>query len=258
MPLTRPRTALLSDVDGFLNVVGMIKPHSGSSAPTGWLNCDGSSILRASFATLFALIGTAFGSVDGTHFNVPDLRGRTPIGSGQGTFTSSFLNTAVATGSEQITVTANEHFVTGQKVRITSTGTLPSPLLVATDYYIVVVNTTTISLAASLANAQNSTPLIDLTTQGTGTHTLTWQNYTNRAIGVIGGEEIHAMSINEIVAHAHATQKVFSPAAGATGILETGSGTTGATDTQFMSNAGGNVAMNVLQPFVALNWIIKT
>lgn len=37
--------------------------------------CDGSSVLRASYSGLFTAIGTAWGSVDGTHFNVPDLRG---------------------------------------------------------------------------------------------------------------------------------------------------------------------------------------
>lgn len=55
---------------------GVIVPFGGAGAvpPTGWLLCDGASLLRATFAGLFAVIGIQYGSVDGTHFNVPDFR----------------------------------------------------------------------------------------------------------------------------------------------------------------------------------------
>jgi len=43
------------------------------SPPAGWLVCDGTSLLRASYPSLFAAIGTTYGAVDGTHFNLPDL-----------------------------------------------------------------------------------------------------------------------------------------------------------------------------------------
>lgn len=48
--------------------------------PSGYLICDGSSVLRATYPALFAIIGTLYGSVDGTHFNLPDLRQRFPLG----------------------------------------------------------------------------------------------------------------------------------------------------------------------------------
>ncbi|WP_342737473.1 tail fiber protein [Bradyrhizobium sp. B117] len=59
---------------------GLVLPYAGSAAPTGWLLCQGQSLLRADYPGLFAALGTIFGSTDGTHFNVPDLRGRVPIG----------------------------------------------------------------------------------------------------------------------------------------------------------------------------------
>lgn len=59
---------------------GAITMFGGAAAPTGYLLCDGTSYVRASFAALFAAIGTAYGSADGTHFNVPDLRQRFPLG----------------------------------------------------------------------------------------------------------------------------------------------------------------------------------
>lgn len=55
---------------------GSMLAFGGTSAPAGWLLCDGTSYLRASQSALFAVIGTAYGAADGTHFNVPDLRGR--------------------------------------------------------------------------------------------------------------------------------------------------------------------------------------
>jgi microcystin-dependent protein len=54
---------------------GFISAFGGTAAPAGYLLCDGTSYLRAAFPTLFATIGTAYGSADSTHFNVPDLRG---------------------------------------------------------------------------------------------------------------------------------------------------------------------------------------
>jgi microcystin-dependent protein len=56
---------------------GMIAPFAMSTAPTGWLSCDGAAISRATYARLFAAIGTTWGVGDGsTTFNKPDFRGR--------------------------------------------------------------------------------------------------------------------------------------------------------------------------------------
>lgn len=52
-----------------------------SNAPTGWLKANGAAVSRSTFSTLFATIGTTFGSGDGsTTFNLPDLRGEFPRG----------------------------------------------------------------------------------------------------------------------------------------------------------------------------------
>jgi len=56
--------------------VGTIAPHSAEIVPTDFLECNGASLLRADYADLFSVVGTAWGSADGTHFNLPDLRGR--------------------------------------------------------------------------------------------------------------------------------------------------------------------------------------
>jgi microcystin-dependent protein len=58
----------------------------GASLPatTDILACNGASYLRSDYPDLFAAIGTVWGAVDISHFNVPDLRSRDIIGAGQG------------------------------------------------------------------------------------------------------------------------------------------------------------------------------
>lgn len=56
---------------------GCVLPFAGTTAPEGWLLCDGSAISRTAYAGLFSAIGTAHGNGDGsTTFHIPDLRGR--------------------------------------------------------------------------------------------------------------------------------------------------------------------------------------
>jgi len=62
---------------------GIIAPFAGTSAPTGWLACEGQTVSRTTYATLFAAIGTAWGAGDGsTTFRLPDLRGMFLRGTG--------------------------------------------------------------------------------------------------------------------------------------------------------------------------------
>ena len=55
---------------------GAVQSFAMNTAPTGWLDCDGSAVSRTTYSTLYTAIGTTFGAGDGsTTFNVPDLRG---------------------------------------------------------------------------------------------------------------------------------------------------------------------------------------
>ena len=61
--------------------VGSISLFAGSTAPTGWLICDGSAVSRTTYADLFSVIGTTYGAGDGsTTFNIPNLKGKVPVG----------------------------------------------------------------------------------------------------------------------------------------------------------------------------------
>lgn len=59
---------------------GTLLPFGGDAAPYGWLLCYGQSLPRDTYATLFDVIGTKFGSQSGTTFSLPDMRGRIPLG----------------------------------------------------------------------------------------------------------------------------------------------------------------------------------
>jgi microcystin-dependent protein len=52
-----------------------------ATAPSGFLECDGSAVSRSTYAALFAVIGTTYGAGDGsTTFNVPDLTDKVAVG----------------------------------------------------------------------------------------------------------------------------------------------------------------------------------
>jgi microcystin-dependent protein len=58
-----------------------IIPWSDSAVPSGFLECDGAAVSRSTYSALFSIIGTTYGSGDGsTTFNVPDLQDNVPVG----------------------------------------------------------------------------------------------------------------------------------------------------------------------------------
>jgi len=81
------------------------------------------------------------------------------------------------TGTDIMTYTSTtsipSNLLTGTRVRCTTTTTLPAPLATATDYYLIKSSDGTFQLATTYANAIAGTE-IDITTTGTGTHTLNW------------------------------------------------------------------------------------
>jgi phage-related tail fiber protein len=62
------------------SVAGDMKISASPFVPSGWLSCDGSSLLRSAYPALFTAIGTIYGTADANHFNIPDMRGMFPRG----------------------------------------------------------------------------------------------------------------------------------------------------------------------------------
>ena len=83
--------------------IGAIQAYGGEVAPNNWLICDGSAVSRTTYAELFAVIGTTYGTGDGsTTFNLPDLRGNVAIGA------SEDYELGDSGGEETHTLTINE------------------------------------------------------------------------------------------------------------------------------------------------------
>jgi len=86
-PVSAQDAATKNYVDAINSVVtGTINMWPTASAPTGYLLCQGSAVSRATYAALFAIIGTTFGVGDGTTtFNLPNYTNRMPYGATVGT-----------------------------------------------------------------------------------------------------------------------------------------------------------------------------
>lgn len=94
--------------------IGCVQAFAGSSAPSGWLLCYGQAVSRTTYADLFTVISTTYGTGDGsTTFNVPDLRGRVVAGldnmGGSDAGRLDLANTrGTTTGAQYHTLTTSE------------------------------------------------------------------------------------------------------------------------------------------------------
>lgn len=79
---------------------GLIIPWSSSTAPTGFLECNGASVSTSTYANLFAVVGYVYGG-SGASFNLPDLTDRTAVhkSSNKSFATTGGANTVTPTGN---------------------------------------------------------------------------------------------------------------------------------------------------------------
>jgi microcystin-dependent protein len=124
--------------------LGEIRLFPINFAPGGWTACDGRLLSISQNTALFSLLGTMYGGDGRSTFALPDLRGRTPVGMGQGAGTSNYAQGQMA-GTETVTLTSNEmpahiHPLSSAAVPVsTAAGTSNSPVggyfAPATDQY---------------------------------------------------------------------------------------------------------------------------
>jgi microcystin-dependent protein len=87
--------------------LGEIRMFAGNFAPTGWAFCQGQLLPIAQNQALFSLLGTTYGGNGTTTFALPDLRGRVPVGFGQGPGLSNRV-IGEQFGSELVTLNINQ------------------------------------------------------------------------------------------------------------------------------------------------------
>ena len=83
--------------------IGSIMLFAGNFAPRGWAFCQGQLLPINQNQALFAILGTTYGGDGRTTFALPDLRGRTPTGAGQGPGLSP-VNLGQMAGSASVTL----------------------------------------------------------------------------------------------------------------------------------------------------------
>lgn len=159
---------------------GSIIAYAGTTAPSGWLLCDGTLNGVGTYPALYSVIQNAFGGIPNINFNLPDLRGKTVIGAGAG------------------------------------------------------------------------------------------PGLTSRALYGTGGEENHTLTLNEMPSHTHSitdpghfhTQvgqgEGYAASNGGNGNRANPANTTTNVTNISINANGGGLAHNVMQPFLTLNYIIKT
>ncbi|WP_342330300.1 tail fiber protein [Pedobacter sp. FW305-3-2-15-E-R2A2] len=86
--------------------IGVVKIFAGNYPPRGWQFCNGQILAIAPNTALFSLLGTTYGGNGSTTFALPDLRGRAPIGWGQGPGLSNYV-IGESSGSENTSILIN-------------------------------------------------------------------------------------------------------------------------------------------------------
>jgi microcystin-dependent protein len=159
---------------GISSTVGQISMYGGTTDPANWFICDGREINRTTYATLFAVLGVKYGQGDNsTTFNVPDLRSYMARGASWGSKT--FAPADVDTTADTIAIASHSLNKNGRAVRFTTATTLPAGLSAGTTYFVRVKTSGTFEVYDTRAHAIDTTGTtgrIDLTSQGTGTHTI--------------------------------------------------------------------------------------
>lgn len=250
---------------------GLVIPYVGRTAPAGYLLADGSSVSRATYSALFAVMNPTVG-----------------------TFTVTVATPAVAT------LTAHG-MQTCELVQLTTSGALPTGLSVNTDYWVTKASVDTLNFSTSLANCLAGTKINTTGTQS-GTHTLQFFSYgsgngtttftlpdlrgrvvagadamggtaannlttlvtgvsggTNSgkgaALGGFGGKEDEVLTIAQLAAHTHTLPTTYQ-GTNTPSTLSKGDGVN-VPQTQSTNSTGGDAAHTIVQPTLILNYIIK-
>lgn len=218
---------------------GSIAMFAGASAPAGHLLCDGSLVSRSAYSTLFGVIGTAYGVGDGTTtFALPNLKGKVPVG--RDSADTQFDVLGETGGAKTHTLTAAE---------------MP-------------VHTHTQNAHTHVQDAHNHTQNSHGHTQNSHDHTIAAHAHAADS-GTLGYTAAFATGTKDGITNnatafgrttGSSTPNIGSSTATnvATTPTNVAATATNQSATATNQNAGNGDAHNNLQPYIVMNYIIKT
>lgn len=238
----------------YLVPTGVINQFTGEIPPNGYLLCQGQAVSRTDYIDLFNVIGSKYGAGDGsTTFNIPDLRGRVPVGLNPSD--NDFKTLGSKGGEKAHTLTAQEMPSHNHSATLTiNSGGAHTHSASSNN-----TGAHTHSVSGSAASAgghyhdmdQSTFNKLDtkygLTNSGPA--------YNDRVVGLNGSTSIGTRSAG---AHTHSVSGTATSAGGHSHTITVNSGGAHAhTGTVSIGNTGGGQAHNNMQPYIVLNYIIK-
>jgi len=227
---------------------GMITQYGGAAAPTGWVLCQGQSLSRTNplYSRLYSAIGVVYGAVDGDNFNVPNLKGRIPVGLDS---TQTEFDALAETG--------------GSKTHTLTSAQMPSHTHVQNSHNHT-QNSHNHTQDAHNHTQQAHQHSVSLTTASAGTHShgafLSSTNTTRDSGGALTPNFGSDTSTDSAGSHTHTVSGFVdnnTPLNNSTTATNNSTTATNDSATATNQNTGGGTAHNILQPYIVVNYIIK-
>jgi microcystin-dependent protein len=243
---------------------GSVMAFAGSTAPDGWLLCNGAAVSRTTYANLWALISSTYGGGDGVNtFNVPDMRSRMPIGAGAGTGLTS--RALAATGGAETVTIASGNLPTHQHTLSAHTHNLGSHThSLSSHTHAITVDTNNFSTGGHSVDHSHigpshahNLPRSLIATAGTNRAVVSSTSNQPTLFVENGGQ---SSSGGASVDHSHTANHGHTASSGGPSNNTSGgpSADSGAPSSDITGNGGfANTALAMMNPFLALNYIIK-
>lgn len=239
--------------NSFLGLTGMIVPSLSRTFPTGWLLCNGQAVSRSTYAALFAVLCPS------------------------ATFTVTIGSPAVFTSNAHV-------LVAGDKIRLTTTGALPTGLATGTDYYIISaglgandfqVSTSRGGGAVNTSGSQSGVHTLRVFNSGVGDGSTTFNLPNLKGKSVFGydvtdanfdtldtpntyiGEKNHQLTVAELANHRHGLWMGNSSSGHLPGNSGNGGSFTGYSGSNDVEFVGGNSGHNNIPPYLVVNFMIR-